>query len=129
MPGTITMGAIIAIVMLSSRSLAPAAQFAFLLTRGQQARQTLDSIQQLWEDADERRMGSASLTPEVRSANIRFEGLGFSYPDAAVPSLAGHQPEIRPGDRIAVIGRVASGKSTLGRDCSAGCTSRLAGRC
>ena len=113
--GKITMGAIIAIVMLSSRSLAPAGQLAFLLTRGQQARQTLDSIQRLWEGADERRQGSASLTPHVRSANIRFEGVEFTYPEASAPSLSGINLSIAPGDRIAIIGRVASGKSTLGR--------------
>ena len=109
------MGAIIAIVMLSSRSLAPAAQFAFLLTRGQQARQTLESIQRLWDEPDERRMGSASITPQVRIGHIKLEELSFSYPDAARESLAGINLEINPGDRIAIIGRVASGKSTLGR--------------
>ena len=113
--GRITMGAIIAIVMLSSRSLAPAGQFAFLLTRGQQARQTLDSIQRLWDAGDERRMGSAAITPEVRSARIRLEGVGFAYPEASAESLSGLDLAINPGDRIAVIGRVASGKSTLGR--------------
>ncbi|MDE2435913.1 MAG: ATP-binding cassette domain-containing protein [Sphingomonadales bacterium] len=113
--GKITMGAIVAIVMLSSRSLAPAGQLAFLLTRGQQAQQTLESIQKLWDAPDERRMGSASLTPSVRSANIRLEGLEFSYPEASVESLTGINLEIRPGDRIAIVGRVASGKSTLGR--------------
>lgn len=113
--GKITMGAIIAIVMLSSRSLAPAAQFAFILTRGQQAKQTLDSIQELWEGGDERRMGSASLTPQVRQAHIKLEALDFTYPEASSESLAGINLEINPGDRIAIIGRVASGKSTLGR--------------
>ena len=113
--GEITMGAIIAIVMLSSRSLAPASQLAFLLTRGQQARETLDSIQRLWDGGDERRMGSAAITPEVRSARIRLEGVDFTYPEASAESLAGLDLIIEPGDRIAVIGRVASGKSTLGR--------------
>jgi len=113
--GEITMGAIIAIVMLSSRSLAPASQLAFLLTRGQQARETLDSLQRLWDEGDERRMGSASITPEVRSARIRLEGVDFTYPEASAESLSGLDVAIEPGDRIAVIGRVASGKSTLGR--------------
>jgi ATP-binding cassette subfamily C protein LapB len=113
--GKITMGAIIAIVMLSSRSLTPAAQFAFLLTRGKQAQQALDAIQVLWDEPDERRMGSASFTPEIRSGRITLEDLEFSYPDAAVPSLSGINLEIAPGERVAIIGRVASGKSTLGR--------------
>lgn len=113
--GQITMGAIIAIVMLSSRSLAPAAQLAYLLTRAQQSRQTLESIQQLWEGDDERRKGSASFVPEVRSADLKLENLSFTYPGAQAPSLDGIDLTIRPGDRIALIGRVASGKSTLGR--------------
>ena len=113
--GKITMGAIIAIVMLSSRSLAPAGQLAFLLTRGQQASQTLDSIQRLWDGTDERRQGSASLTPQVRSANIKLGDVEFTYPDASAPSLSNLNLTIAPGDRIAIIGRVASGKSTLGR--------------
>jgi len=113
--GKITMGAIIAIVMLSSRSLAPASQLAFLLSRGQQAQQTLNSIQTLWEAPDERRMGSASLTPTVRSANIKLEALEFAYPDTSVESLKDINLVIRPGERIALVGRVASGKSTLGR--------------
>jgi len=113
--GKITMGAIIAIVMLSSRSLGPVGQLAFLLTRGQQARQTLHSLQKMWEETDERRQGSTSLTPEVRTAAIKFEDMEFSYPDTSVPSLSGINLEIKPGDRIAIVGRVASGKSTLGR--------------
>ena len=113
--GKITMGAIIAIVMLSSRSLSPAAQLAFLLTRGQQARQSLDALQTLWEGEDERRKGAATMTPQVRSGDIRLENAGFTYPGATQPALAGINLSLKPGDRVAIIGRVASGKSTLGR--------------
>jgi len=113
--GKITMGAIIAIVMISSRSLAPVSQLALLLTRLQQARQVLDSLQAVWEQADERKMGSASLTPQVRSANVRFEALDFTYPETETASLSGINLAIEPGDKIAIIGKVASGKSTLGR--------------
>lgn len=113
--GRITMGAIIAIVMLSARSLSPAAQLAFLLTRGQQARQTLDALQKLWEGEDERRKGAASLTPSIRAGEIRLENLSFTYPGAAQPALDDINLTIRPGERVALVGRVASGKSTMGR--------------
>lgn len=113
--GKITMGAIIAIVMLSSRSLAPAAQLAYLLTRGEQAQQTLNSIQMLWLSEDERRMGSATIVPTVRSAHVRLDGVEFRYTDSQEPALSDLNIEIQPGDRVALIGRVASGKSTLGR--------------
>ncbi|GAD48509.1 putative type I secretion system ATPase [Caenibius tardaugens NBRC 16725] len=113
--GEITMGAIIAIVMLSSRSLGPAGQLAFLLTRGRQANETLESIERLFDAEDERRQGSQTVPPTVRSASIRLENLEFGYPDAPVAALDGLNLTITPGERIAVIGRVASGKSTLGR--------------
>ncbi len=114
--GEITMGAIIAIVMLASRSLAPAGQIAFLLTRGRQAREALDSIEQLFEAEDERKAGSMSL-PSAQSGGYRveLENLSFAYPDSPVNALDGINLTITPGERIAIVGRVASGKSTLGR--------------
>src|SRR3546814_15784206 len=59
--GKISMGAIIAIVMLAGRSMAPVGQLAFLMTRGRQALTTMASIQQMIEAGDERRMGSSAL--------------------------------------------------------------------
>ena len=113
--GVITMGAIIAIVMLSSRSLAPAGQIAFLLTRWKQARETLDSIERLFDADDERKQGSAALHLTPRKANIRFEKCEFRYPDTERPALDAIDLSISPGERVAIIGRVASGKSTFGR--------------
>lgn len=114
--GEITMGAIIAIVMLASRSLAPAGQIAFLLTRGRQAREALDSIEELFAGDDERRHGSMSLPLSQRDGyRIALDNVTFSYPGSTVASLANLSLTIEPGERIAVIGRVASGKSTLGR--------------
>jgi ATP-binding cassette subfamily C protein LapB len=114
--GEITMGAIIAIVMLASRSLAPAGQIAFLLTRGRQAREALDSIEQLFAGDDERQSGGMSLPPaRAQGYRIALENLSFAYPESPVNSLDGLDLVIEPGERIAVVGRVASGKSTLGR--------------
>ena len=113
--GDISMGAIIAIVMLSSRSLAPAGQIAFLLTRGRQAKETLASIERLFEAEDERRGGASSSDIAISQPTVRAEGLDFAYPGAAASALKGIDLTIRPGERVALIGRVASGKSTLGR--------------
>ena len=113
--GIITMGAIIAIVMLSSRSLAPAGQIAFLLTRARQARETLESIEKLFEIPDERKLGASALPAKVRDATLKLEDCSFAYPEAPVPALDRLNLTIKPGERVALIGRVASGKSTLGR--------------
>ena len=113
--GSISMGAIIAIVMLAGRSLAPIGQLAFVMTRGRQALTTLDSIDQLMSRADERSQGSRTIVPQIRTGKLVLEGLGFSYPGSVREALSDINITVEPGERIAIIGRVASGKSTLGR--------------
>ncbi len=113
--GSITMGAIIAVVMLASRSLAPAGQIAFLLTRGRQAMETLSSIERLFEGEDERRRAGGLVLSAIERPTIRLENLTFRYPDASTSALENLNLSIGPGERVAVVGRVASGKSTLGR--------------
>lgn len=113
--GQITMGAIIAVVMLASRSLAPAGQIAFLLTRGRQAKETLDSIERLFDGDDERRRTGALALGRIERPTIKLENLSFRYPDSSQSALDGLNLTIAPGEKVAVVGRVASGKSTLGR--------------
>jgi len=113
--GNMTMGAIIAIIMLAGRSLQPVGQLAFLITRGRQAFTTLDSLQRMMEVEDERHTAQRSIVPEIRAGHIELSEVSFSYPNASRPSLSGLSLKINPGERIGIIGRVASGKSTLGR--------------
>jgi ATP-binding cassette, subfamily C, bacterial LapB len=113
--GDMTMGAIIAIIMLSGRSLQPIGQLAFLITRGKQATATLASLQTMMEADDERQVAMRSIVPEIRAGHIELDDVSFRYPNAARDSLSGLKLKINPGERIGIIGRVASGKSTLGR--------------
>jgi ATP-binding cassette subfamily C protein LapB len=113
--GAMSMGAIIAIVMLAGRSLQPVGQLAFLITRQRQAFATLDSLQKMMEVADERQNAMRSIVPEIRSGAIQLIDVSFRYPAASRNSLSDINLAIRPGERIGIIGRVASGKSTLGR--------------
>jgi ATP-binding cassette subfamily C protein LapB len=113
--GEMTMGAIIAIIMISGRSLQPVGQLAFLITRGRQAIATLTSLQRMMEAEDERQAAVRSIVPEIRAGHIEFRDVSFRYPNASRDSLAGVNLKVNPGERIGVIGRVASGKSTLGR--------------
>jgi ATP-binding cassette subfamily C protein LapB len=113
--GQMTMGAIIAIIMISGRSLQPIGQLAFLLTRGKQAFATLTSLQSMMEIEDERQLAMRSIVPEIRAGHIELRQVTFRYPNAATDSLSNVDIKVNPGDRIGIIGRVASGKSTLGR--------------
>lgn len=113
--GLMTMGAIIAIVMLAGRALQPVGQLAFLITRQRQAFATLDSLQQMMEVEDERQSALRSIVPQIQSGSIQLVNASFRYPGASRDSLSGINLSIKPGERIGIIGRVASGKSTLGR--------------
>ena len=113
--GHISMGAIIALVMLAGRALSPVGQFAFLITRARQAMVTLDTLQTLMEAPDERSQAARSVVPTLGKGEIKLEHVSFRYPNTSSDSLSDLNLVIHPGEKIGVIGRVASGKSTLGR--------------
>lgn len=113
--GNMSMGAIIAVVMLAGRAMAPVGQLAFLMTRGRQALLTMATLQQLTEAPDERELSARSVIPTIMRGDIQLEHVSFRYPNASRESLSDVNLKIRPGERIGIIGRVASGKSTLGR--------------
>ena len=75
----------------------------------------MDSLQQMMEAQDERGAAMRSIVPEVRVGTIEMAKVSFAYPGASIPSLSEVDLKIAPGERIGIIGRVASGKSTLGR--------------
>jgi ATP-binding cassette subfamily C protein LapB len=76
---------------------------------------TLDSLQRMMEAEDERRSGFRSIVPEIRAGHIELSNVVFAYPNASRAALSSVNLKIEPGERIGIIGRVASGKSTLGR--------------
>ena len=99
--GDMTMGAIIAIVMLAGRAMAPIGQFAFLITRARQAMTTLDSLQKMMEATDERQVAARSIVPEIRAGHIELEQrqLPLSGSERRQP-VSGINLKIEPGERI-----------------------------
>jgi ATP-binding cassette subfamily C protein LapB len=75
----------------------------------------MDSLQRLMDEEDERHAASRTIVPEIRGGRIELTHVSFRYPNAANDSLSDLNLKIEPGERIGIIGRVASGKSTLGR--------------
>jgi ATP-binding cassette subfamily C protein LapB len=109
--GNMSMGAIIAIVMLAGRAMSPVGQFAFLITRARQALTTMESLQKMMEEEDERHAAARSIVPEIRVGRIQLAHVNFRYPAAAGDALSDLNLKIELGERIGIIGRVASGKS------------------
>ena len=111
--GLLSMGGLIACTMLSGRVMAPVGQLAGLLTQFQYAQISLGSVDQIMETPQERPEGARFLTRETFGGEIEFKDVTFSYPGAEMPSLVDVSFKIKPGEKVAILGRVGSGKSTL----------------
>jgi ATP-binding cassette subfamily C protein LapB len=113
--GLISMGGIIAAVMLSSRAVGPMARVAALMTR---YNQTVSSLRQLdtimQQESEFEHKGQLASRPQLEG-HIVVENMGFNYPDIQKPALHPLSIKIKPREKIAIIGRNGSGKSTLAK--------------
>ncbi len=111
----ISMGALIACVILSGRAMAPLSSIAGLMVRFQQSREGLEQLNKLMQKPVERPAGKHFISmPEIRG-RIEFREVTFHYPEQSVPALNNVSFTIEPGEHIGVIGAVGSGKTTLER--------------
>ena len=109
----LTVGGLIACAQLIGRALAPLSQIASLLTRYHQARTALGSIDRIMQLPEERPPEQVFVSrPRFRGA-IDFRDVTFSYPGQEVAALTNVSFRIAAGERVALIGRVGSGKTTI----------------
>ena len=113
--GDLSMGGLIACYMLGSRALAPLTQVSGLLTRYQQARVTLDSVNHMMNLPQERHEEERPLKRESLQGAIEFRQVDFHYPEQEQAALKDINLTIRPGEKIGIIGRSGSGKSSLAK--------------
>jgi ATP-binding cassette subfamily C protein LapB len=111
----LTMGALIASTMLASRALAPAGQIVGLLMQYQGARTSLESLNKIMDKPVERPDGATFIQRPQLRGDIEFRNVKFAYPNRQDSALEGLSFKITTGERVALIGRVGSGKSTIQR--------------
>ncbi|EAQ98953.1 type I secretion system permease/ATPase [Congregibacter litoralis] len=111
--GELTMGGLIACTMLAGRSVAPFGQLAGLITQYHNARIALASLDAMFDAPVDHRRDGAYLSRESFDGGIEFKDVAFSYPAAETVSLRGVSFTVKPGEHVAVLGRVGSGKTTL----------------
>lgn len=111
----LSMGGLIACMMLSSRALAPFAQIASLLTQYQNAAMALSALDKVVAQPVERPENAAFIRRERIRGEIKFSHVKFSYPGGSSEVLNDLSFHIKEGEHVAIIGKVGSGKSTINR--------------
>ncbi|AEF54291.1 type I secretion system permease/ATPase [Marinomonas posidonica] len=113
--GLMSMGALVAAVMLTGRALGPMAQVASLATRYNQAKSAFGSLNEIMSSPVENPDDTKFVHRPVFKGEFQFDAVNFSYPDQDQAAVTDININIRQGEKVAIIGRIGSGKSTLGK--------------
>ncbi len=111
--GDLTMGGLIATVMLSQRAIGPMGQFANLTSSYQQTKTALNSLNELMKKEVERPDSKRFIQHPHFEGRIEFSNVSFTYPDETKPALTNVSFVIEAGDKVGIIGRIGSGKTTI----------------
>ncbi len=113
--GSITTGAIIATVMLASRTVAPLAQISMTLSRLRQAILSLKILSQIMEQPEDRPQSTGFVNRDILTGSVALDAVEFSYPGTTNTVLSKVSFSIKSGERVGIIGKIGSGKTTLGK--------------
>ena len=109
----LSMGGLIAVVILTGRTLAPMGQVAGLLTNYENTKASYDTINDIIAKPSERPHGKKFLEKPKFTGHIEFQNVTFTYPGAELPAIKDVSFTIHAGEQVAIIGRIGSGKSTI----------------
>lgn len=108
-------GAIIAATMLSGKALAPFAQVSQLLVRLNQINVSYEALNELMNQPTEHPPEKVFMPRGRFKGAIEFRNVTFTYPGQQQPVLNDVSFKIQPGERVAILGHVGSGKTTISR--------------
>jgi len=113
----ITGGALIGAVMFAGRAVAPLSSVVMLATRYQGARAAMRALDRVMSLPVERQDGKNYVPRHEVSGKIGLNEVGFAYPHSGAGEaprvLKGINLKFEPGERVAMLGRIGSGKSTV----------------
>ncbi len=110
---SLTMGGLIAVVMLGSRMLAPLGQVAALIANFQQTKTAYDAINNIMKLSVEREEAKNFVQRPSFKGKIEFRHVSFIYPNTDNKILDDVSFIINPGESVGIIGANGSGKTTI----------------
>ena len=111
----LTTGGLIACTIIAGRALTPLATVASLLARYHQSMSALAALNNIMDAPRERPRERSFVHRPALNGDIRFQDVAFKYPSSELDALSGVSFTVREGDRVGIIGRIGSGKTTLAK--------------
>lgn len=111
--GEMSMGALIGCTILSGRAMAPIGQVAALLSRLQQSIVSLKGLNEMISLPQERDDTRHYIRKQNFVPSVSFKDVDFTYSENSPAAVKNASFNIKPGEKVAILGRVGSGKSTL----------------
>jgi len=112
---TLTMGGLIASVILSSRIIQPMGQIAALLANYEQTKTAYDALEEVMSRDVESPEDKEFIQRESLKGDVEFKGVNFAYEEEEHASLKEVSFKITKGEKVAIIGKIGSGKSTIAK--------------
>jgi ATP-binding cassette subfamily C protein LapB len=109
----LTMGGLLACTIISNRAMMPIVQLPGVMVQWAHARTAIEGLDQIIALPSEADDANNSLAPQSLEGRLRLERVRYTYASGAQPALEIERLEIKPGERIGVLGAIGSGKSTL----------------
>lgn len=111
----LTMGGLIATMILSGRAISPMGQIAGLITNYEDAKTSFKMLDEIVNKPLERPIAKEFVKRPSLKGNIEFKNVSFKYPDSEIYALKNVSFNIKEGEKVAFIGRIGSGKSTIAK--------------
>ena len=112
--GRLSLGGLVAFVALMLMLVWPVDALGWILANGQEAATAADRLYEVL-DTEPAIADAPGATPlaTTTSGHLRFERVGFHYPDSATPVLRDIDLDVQPGETVALVGVTGSGKTTM----------------
>ncbi|WP_299810692.1 type I secretion system permease/ATPase [uncultured Shewanella sp.] len=111
--GNLSMGGLIAIVMLSGRAANAINQISMLLLKFKQTQSAITAVNSILELPQEQVKASQPSTAVGFNGAVALRHASFTYPDQPLPAFTEVNLEIKPGEKIGLLGPAGAGKSSL----------------